>query len=238
MIFNIKVNENKTVEYENIEVNQFENEIDVLEFVLPFEDFSYVGVFKSPSNKKLEIPVIENKIVIDKNITSIPGQWSLIIVGTNEETVFVSNPILLKSCRNYLALENMQELDKNIDLLYSEIQETLNKLNNTGINEISSLVDELKTINEKLDDTQLSNAVSNVANKADTAILKLNDIIAYLSSFEANIRRLDVIEAYCDGIEKGMKNIYSKVDEINYTDEFSEIKTLLTDANNVADAIL
>lgn len=74
MIFNIKVNEDKTVEYSEIIVNQYENEIDQLEFVLPFADFSYVGVFKSPNNKKLEIPVIDNKIIIDKNITSIAGQ--------------------------------------------------------------------------------------------------------------------------------------------------------------------
>lgn len=238
MIFNIKVNEDKTVEYSEIIVNQFENEIDQLEFVLPFLDFSYVGVFKSPNNKKLEIPVIDNKIIIDKNITSIAGQWSLIIVGIKDETKFISNQILLKSCRNYLALESMQETDANIKLLYAEIQETLNKLNDTGIEEISSIVSELEAINQKLDNTQLSDAVQDVQNKANTAISKLDGIIADLSSLSANLGRLEVIEAYCDGIEKGMKNIYSKVDEINYTDDFAEIKTLLTDANSVADAIL
>lgn len=238
MIFNIKVNEDKTVEYSEIIVNQYENEIDQLEFVLPFADFSYVGVFKSPNNKKLEIPVIDNKIIIDKNITSIAGQWSLIIVGIKDETKFISNQILLKSCRNYLALDSMQETDANISLLYSEIQETLQKLNDTGIDEISSLVSELKAINEKLDDTQLSDAVSDVQNKADIAILKLDGIIANLSNFEANLGRLEVIQAYCSSIEMNMKGLYSKVDEINYTDEFLEIKTLLTDANSVADAIL
>lgn len=238
MIFNIKVNEDKTVEYSEIIVNQYENEIDQLEFVLPFADFSYVGVFKSPNNKKLEIPVIDSKIIIDKNITSIAGQWSLIIVGIKDETKFISNQILLKSCRNYLALESMQEIDANIELLYSEIQETLNKLNDTGIEEISSLVNELETINEKLDDTQLSEAVSDVQNKANTAISKLDGIIADLSSLSANLGRLEVIETYCSSIEMNMKGLHNKIDTINYTDEFSEIKTLLIDANSVADAIL
>lgn len=238
MIFNIEIDKNKKVLQDEIVVNQFENEIDELHFKLPFEDFSYVAVFKSPNDKKLELPIVENKIIIDKNITAIPGQWSLIVVGQKDETVFVSNTIELRSCRNFLNMKNMQETDANIELLYAEIQETLNKLNDTGIEEISSLVKELEAINQKLDNTQLSDAVSDVQNKANTAISKLDGIIADLSSFEANIRRLEVIEAYCSSIEMNMKGLYSKVDTIDYIDEFSEIKTLLTDANNVADAIL
>lgn len=238
MIFNIEIDKNKKVLQDEIVVNQYENEIDELHFKLPFEDFSYVAVFKSPNDKKLEFPIVKNKIVIDKSITSIPGQWNLIVVGQKDETVFVSNTIELRSCRNFLNMKNMQETDANIELLYAEIQETLNKLNDTGIEEISSLVDELKTINEKLDDTQLKESVSEVSNKADTAISKLDCIIADLSSLSANLGRLEVIEAYCSSIEMNMKGLYSKVDEINYTDEFLEIKTLLTDANSVADAIL
>lgn len=238
MIFNIEIDKNKKVLQDEIVVNQYENEIDELHFKLPFEDFSYVAVFKSPNDKKLEFPIVKNKIVIDKSITSIPGQWNLIVVGQKDETVFVSNTIELRSCRNYLNMKNMQETDANIELLYAEIQETLQKLNNTGIEEISSLVDELKTINEKLDSTQLSDSVSDVQNKSNIAISKLDGIIADLSSLSANLGRLEVIEAYCSSIEMNMKGLYSKVDEINYTDEFSEIKSLLTNANSVADAIL
>lgn len=235
MIFNITVNENKNVAYEKIIVNQYENEIDQFEFVLPFENFSYVAVFKSPKMKKLELPIIDNKIVIGNSITSIAGDWTLIVVGKKDDIVFVSDEIPFIVDKNYLNMKNMQEIDENIELLYAELQETLNKLNDTGLNEISSLVDELKTINEKLDDTQLSDTVSDVQNKANTAILKLDGIIDSLSSFEANIRRLEVIEAYCSSIEMNMKGLYDKVD---YTGEFSEIKTLLTNANSVADEIL
>lgn len=235
MIFNITVNENKNVVYEKIIVSQYENEIDQFEFTLPFDDFSWVGVFKSPKMKKLELPIIDNKIVIGNSITSIAGDWTLIVVGKKDDIVFVSYEVPFIVDKNYLNMKSMQETDENISLLYAEMQETLNKLNDTGLNEISALVEELKTINEKLDDTQLSDAVSEVSNKADLAVLKLNDIIAYLSSFEANIRRLEVIEAYCSSIEMNMKGLYDKVD---YTGEFSEIKTLLTNANNVADEIL
>ncbi len=238
MIFNIEIDKNKKVLQDEIVVNQFENEIDELHFKLPFEDFSYVAVFKSPKDEKLELPIIDNIILIDKRITSIAGNWKLIITGTKDETVFVSNIIELRSAGNYLNYPTMQETDANIELLYAEIQDTLQKLNDTGLNEISSLVKELEAINQKLDNTQLSDAVSDVQNKADIAILKLDGIIANLSNFEANLGRLEVIQAYCSSIEMNMKGLYSKVDEMNYTDEFLEIKTLLTDANSVADAIL
>lgn len=238
MIFNIEIDKNKKVLQDEIVVNQYENEIDELHFKLPFSDFSYVAVFKSPKDEKLELPIVDNIIIIDKRITSIAGTWKLIVTGTKDETLFVSNTIELRSAGNYLNYPTMQETDANIELLYSEIQETLNKLNDTGIEEISSLVKELELINEKLDDTQLSNAVSDVQNKANTAISKLDGIIADLSNLDTNLRRLEVIEAYCSSIEMNMKGLYSKVDTIDYTDDFAEIKTLLTDANSVADAIL
>lgn len=147
MIFNIKVNEDKTVEHSEIIVNQFENEIDQLEFVLPFSDFSYVSVLKSPSNKKLEIPIVNNKLIIDKSITSTPGEWKMIVVGTKDSKCFVSNQILLKSCRNFLALSSVQEIDKNIELLYAELEETLRILKDKGLEEISSLVEMSETLN-------------------------------------------------------------------------------------------
>lgn len=241
MIFNIEIDKNKKVLQDEIVVNQYENEIDELHFKLPFSDFSYVAVFKSPKDEKLELPIIDNIILIDKRITSIAGNWKLIITGTKDETVFVSNTIELRSAGNYLNYPTMQETDANIELLYTEIQETLQKLNDTGIEEISSLVDELKAINEKLDDTQLSDAVSEVSNKADTAILKLDGIIADLSNFEANLGRLEVIQAYCSSIEMNMKNLHDKVSMIptvEYKEQLSIIENLLTDANSVADEIL
>lgn len=233
MIFNIKVNENKTVEYDEIVVNQYENKIDYLEFVLPFEDCSYLGVFKSPNNKKLEIPIVDNRIIIDKKITSISGTWNLIVVANKDDTTFISNPILLNSCRNYLNLKLMQELDTNISLLYSEIQDTLQKLNDTGLNEISSVVSELQEINNKLDDKQVSDTVSHISNKSDTIILKLNSIISDISSLSENIRKLE-------NIESDLKTLDDKVSAIptdDYTGAFAEIKNLLTDADAIADEI-
>jgi hypothetical protein len=149
MIYNITINEDKTVEIDKeIVVNQYENEIDELVFKLPFLDFGYVGVFKSPLNTKLELPIVDNKITIGSEITSYPGTWSLIIVGKKDETIFISNFIELKSCRNHLSLKNTQEIDKNIELLYLELQETLNKLENVDLDDVSNLGDSLEEIKE------------------------------------------------------------------------------------------
>lgn len=151
MIYNITINEDKTVEIDKeIVVNQYENEIDELVFKLPFSDFGYVGVFKSPLNTKLELPIVDNKITIGSEITSYPGTWSLIIVGKKDETIFISNFIELKSCRNHLSLKNTQEIDKNIELLYLELQETLNKLENVDLDNVASLGDDLEEIKQNI----------------------------------------------------------------------------------------
>lgn len=234
MIFNIEVDKNKKVLQDEIVVNQYENEIDELHFKLPFDDFEYLGVFKSPKDEKLELPVNDNVIVIDKNITSIAGNWSLIVTGKKDETIFVSNTIELRSCKNYLNYPTMQKVDANIEFLYSEIQETLHKLNETGIEEISSLLEELKTINQKLDNTQLSDAVSEVADKADAAILKLDGIIADLTNLSENMAKLEGMESDL----RDLKDMVDKIPTVEYKEVLNDIIELLTDADSIADAIL
>lgn len=146
MIYNITINEDKTVIVDrDIIVNQFENEIDELFFELPFDDFSYVGVFKTPMNTKLELPIIDNKIVIGSDITSLPGTWSLIVVGSKDDIVFVSNPLALKSCRNHLSLQTMQEMDSNIEVLYLELQEKMKTLDTLDLDNLDTDLEEIKT---------------------------------------------------------------------------------------------
>lgn len=151
MNFDIKISEDNCM-YPKIIVNQFENEIDQFEFTFPFPDFAYVAVLKSPKMKKLELPIIDNKLIISNKITSIAGEWSLIIAGTKEDALFVSDEIKFLCDKNFLNMKTTQEVDENIELLYSEIEETLQKLDDTGLDDISSVVQELEEINKKIDE--------------------------------------------------------------------------------------
>ena len=179
MIYNITIQENKTIQSDNdILLNQFENEIDELHFTFPFEDFGWVGVFKSPSNSKLEIPIIDNKIIIDKTISSQSGIWELILVGKKDEIVFISNIIQIKSNRNHLNLKTIQEQDINIKNLYLEIQDTLKKLNTTGISEISDLLTEINEIKEKVDNTEVLNKLNTTQNMLQSLITMTNGMIS------------------------------------------------------------
>lgn len=174
MIYNITINEDKTVIVDrDIIVNQFENEIDELFFELPFDDFSYVGVFKTPLNTKLELPIIDNKIVIGSDITSLPGTWSLIIVGQKDEVVFVSNPLAIKSCRNHLNLQTMQEMDANVEVLYLELLEKMKTLDTLDLDNLDTDLEEIKTITNNI--ISISSQILDTVNYNKTILDNLNN---------------------------------------------------------------
>ena len=167
MTYNITINEDKTIVCDkDIIVNQFENEIDELVFELPFDDFSYIVVFKTPLNTKLELPIIDNKIVIGSDITSLPGTWSLIIVGQKDEIVFVSNPLALKSCRNHLNLQTIQEIDSNIETLYLELQEKMKVLDTLDLDNLDTDLEEIKTITNNI--IKISSQILSVTQQINT----------------------------------------------------------------------
>ena len=167
MTYNITINEDKTIVCDkDIIVNQFENEIDELVFELPFDDFSYIAVFKTPLNTKLELPIVDNKIVIGSDITSLPGVWSLIIVGQKDEVVFVSNTLALKSCRNHLSLQTMQEIDSNIEALYLELQEKMKTLDTLDLDNLDTDLEEIKTITNNI--ISISSQILSVTQQINT----------------------------------------------------------------------
>lgn len=154
MTFNIKVNSDKTVVYDEIICNQFENEIDELVFDLPFDDYSYVCKFRGQGSI-IEFPLVD-KLFITNSISNKSGKWELIVIGKKDDKVFVSNTINFVVGRNFANLLTTEDMDENIKTLYLQLEDILKKLDDTKIEEIDSVVEELKKIEYKIDNIDVN----------------------------------------------------------------------------------
>lgn len=183
MLYNISIYEDKSIKSDKeIHINYKENEIDEIFFSLPsfLNDFVKVCVLYTPTRKKIELPLIDSKILISSSITSQIGDWKLCIVATDGTKIFISDELSFKVNKTYIDSANSEKIDENLELLILELENTLSKLNDTKINEIGSVIEELNKIENKLDNVDVTATVdlSEVLNAISIVKNMLNSIIS------------------------------------------------------------
>lgn len=175
MIYNIKVNENKTIEVDDITINYSENEIDSFSFTFFDENLSYIAELKTPLKKKISLPINDNILLITNSITSLPGKWELLVVGKDGDKVFVSNSIEFVVNNNYLDYKEAQEIDANIEQLYLELEEKLQTLESLDLENLDSMNTDIQTIKSTTNNIiSISSQILEVVNYNKTTLNSIN----------------------------------------------------------------
>lgn len=232
MVYNIKVNENKTIEVDDITINYSENEIDSFSFTFFDENLSYIAEFKTPLKKKLSLPINDNTLLITNSITSLPGKWELLVVGKNGDKVFVSNSIEFNVNNNYLDYKEMQEMDTNLENLYLEMQEKMKILDNLDLDDLDGISTDIQSI------ITISSQILEVVNYNKTMLNNLNNKIESNLNVTSNInKKLGDNDTKADGTLFNYSYWgLTRTEEVKSNTK--AIIELLTDANTLTDEIL
>lgn len=242
MVYTISIFEDKTIKCDkNIHINYKENEIDEILFDLPtfLNDFTKICVLYTPNRKKIELPINDNKIIVSSDITTRFGDWKLCLVATNGEKIFISDELLFKVDKTYIDSSVAEEIDANLELLILELENTLSKLDDTKIEEIGSVVEELKEIKEAISNINVDVDFSVVLDEIDTLednILILQNKIDNISIEVDFTQVLSVlnnisndINTFSDNTKNTLSDISTQIANIpDYTSTLSEIKDLIS----------
>ena len=179
--YNILVNIDKSIKCdEEIHINFLENKITTLTFQIPDElaGFSNLCILETPNRTKKTIPIENNILIISNNISYTSGEYNLIFYSFKDDIVFVSDKLSFNVNKNYLNNTEDDKIDENVELLYTKIEETLRKLNDTGLDEISDLLTEINEIKEKVDNTEVLNKLNTTQNMLQSLITMTNGMIS------------------------------------------------------------
>ena len=264
--YNITVTENKDIFCdEAIVVNQMENGTTSFSFTIPTfcHDCGNIAVLETPDNQKKTYPIIKNEIIIDSFVSSRIGTWKLLFYSLNDDDVFVSNILKFKVFNNYLNKEETtEETSEQIKETYAKIQELLNKLNDTKLNEINNVLTSLEEIKEAINNIQGGSGGGSVTlpdeliSKIDTILSNSESLLEFNEIDHNNIQdtkdNTELI-SYC--LTNDIQPSLERLNNVHFTDiqnntsdtyiyvkeqsaAISELKALLTDVNTLADNIL